>query len=124
MDHADAVFKRILRRGDGHGLAVDVDLPLVGEIDAGEHVHQRGLAAAVFTEQGQDLALVQLEIDGVVCRHLSEPLCNVLHFDCAFSSQGGHPFCAGWIPEIQTRRPARALHMCAMGLFYHKIFGL
>ena len=94
MDHADAVLKSGLRRGNVHGLAVNIELALVGEIDAGEHIHERGLAAAVFAEQRQDLALVQLQIDGVVRRHLSKPLCNILHFHCAFSTQGGHPFFA------------------------------
>ena len=51
VDHTDAVFERILGGGDRDGFAVNVDLPLVGEIDAGEHVHQRRLAAAVFAEQ-------------------------------------------------------------------------
>ena len=92
VDHTDAVFERILGGGDRDGFAVNVDLPLVGEIDAGEHVHQRRLAAAVFAEQRQDLALVQLKVDGVVRHHFAEPLRDILHFNCACSSQGGHPF--------------------------------
>ena len=49
VDHADTEVEGILGRCDGHRLVVDVDLSLIGEVDAGEHVHQRGLAAAVFT---------------------------------------------------------------------------
>ena len=95
VDHANAVGKGVFRRGDGHGLAVDVDLTLVGEVDTGEHIHQRRLAAAVFTEQRQDLALVQLQVDGMICHNLTKPLRNILHLDCAFRSQGGHPFFVG-----------------------------
>ena len=82
---------------------MNVDLPLVGEIDAGEHVHQRRLAAAVFAEQRQDLALVQLKVDGVVRHHFAEPLRDILHFNCACSSQGGHPFFR-W--RVQEENPA------------------
>ena len=92
VDHADTEVEGILGRCDGHRLVVDVDLSLIGEVDAGEHVHQRGLAAAVFTQQGQDLALAQLHVDGVVGHHGAKPLGDVLHFDRAFVFQGCHPF--------------------------------
>ena len=93
MDHADAQGKGVLGGGDGHRLAIDVDLPLVGEVDAGEHVHQRGLAAAVLAQQGQDLALVQFKVYIFVCDDLAaEPLGDVLHSDRAFLFQGCHPF--------------------------------
>ena len=93
VDHADTQIEGILGRCDGHRLVVDVDLPLVGEIDAGEHVHQRGLAAAVFAQQGQDLALVQVKIHILIGDDLAaEPLGDVLHFDRAFLFQGCHPF--------------------------------
>ena len=51
VDHADAVFERILGGGDRYRFAMNVDLPLIGEVDTGEHIHQRGLAAAVFAQQ-------------------------------------------------------------------------
>ena len=51
VDHADAVLERVLGGGDRHRFAMNVNLSLVGEVDAGEHVHQRGFAAAVFAEQ-------------------------------------------------------------------------
>ena len=85
MDHADAVPKGILGRGDGHGLPVNVDLPFVRKINAGEHVHQCGFAAAVFPQQRQDLALMQLQVHGIVGHDLSEALGNVLHFNRARS---------------------------------------
>ena len=93
VDHADTQIEGILGRCDGHGLVVDVDLSLIGEVDAGEHIHQRGLAAAVFTQQGQDLTFVQVKVHVFVGDDLAaEPLGDVLHFDRAFLFQGCHPF--------------------------------
>ena len=51
VDHTDAKVKGVLGRGNGHGLVVNVDLPLVGEVNTGEHIHQRSFSAAVFTQQ-------------------------------------------------------------------------
>ncbi len=50
VNHADAVGKSVLGGADGDGFAVYEDLALVGEVDAGEHVHQRGFAAAVLSQ--------------------------------------------------------------------------
>ena len=95
VDHADSQGEGVLGGGDGHRLAVDVDLSLVGEIDAGEHIHQGGLAAAVFTQQGQDLTLIQLQRNVLVGRYLAEALGDILHFNCAYVCQGSHPFFPG-----------------------------
>jgi len=78
--HADAQVEGVLGRTDGYRLVVDVDLALVRVVDAGEHVHKRGLAAAVFTQQRQNLALVNVQPALVVCRHRSEALGDVSHF--------------------------------------------
>ena len=51
VDHTDTELERILGGGDRYRFAMNVDLPLVGEVDTGEHVHQRRLAAAVFAQQ-------------------------------------------------------------------------
>ena len=96
VDHADAAVEGVLGGGDGHRLVVDIDLPLVGEVDAGEHVHEGGLAAAVLPQQGQDLALMQLKVDVVVGHHAAEALGDVLHSDgVPYRLQGCHPFFAG-----------------------------
>ena len=79
MHHAYAVMIGVARRTDDRGLAVGEDLPFVGEIDAREHVHERGLAAAVFAEQGQDLTFVHGEVDIPVGDDFPESLCDALH---------------------------------------------
>ena len=48
VNHADAIAESILGRGDGGRLSVNVDLSLIREVDAGEHIHQRCFSAAVF----------------------------------------------------------------------------
>ena len=82
VDHADAEIKRVLRRADDDLLVVDEDLPLIRKIYAGEHVHERGLAAAVFAEQGEDLAAIDVQPDLVVCDDRTEGLRNVAHSHC------------------------------------------
>ena len=92
VDHADAVAVGIARGADDDLLAVDEDLSLVGEVNAREHVHERGLAAAVFAEQRQDLAPVDIEPDAVIGDDGAEALGNVAHFDrCDLVVQYGVP---------------------------------
>ena len=107
MDHADAIVECVLGGGDGHRLAVNIDLSLIGEVDAGKHIHQRGLAAAVFTQQRQDLAFAQFQIDGVVRHDLAEPLRYVFHFYRTRRSQGSHPFFSGGGVSTVPRRIVR-----------------
>ena len=105
VDHADAQIKCILGRRDGDGLIVDVDLSLIREINTGEHIHQSGLAAAVFTQQGQDLTLAQFHVDGVIGHHGTKALGDILHFDRAFVFQGCHPFFRRrWLQHLVARR--------------------
>ena len=82
VDHADAEIKRVLRRADDDLLVVDEELPLIRKIYAGEHIHERGLAAAVFAEQGEDLAAIDVQPDLVVCDDRTEGLRNVAHSHC------------------------------------------
>ena len=84
MYHADAEVERILRRTDDYLFPVDKDLTLIGEIYAGEHIHQRRLAAAVLAEQGEYLSPVDVKPDLVVCNDRAEGLCDVSHFYCGY----------------------------------------
>ena len=92
VDHADAAGKGVLGGGDGGGLAVHQDLPFVREVDAGQHIHQCGLAAAVLPQQGEDFAPPDLQGDIVVGNHLAEPLCDVPQFNGSGMFQTDHPF--------------------------------
>ena len=79
VDHADAEIKGVLGGADDDLFAVYGDRALIREVDAGEHVHQRGLAAAVFAQQGQDLAAVDIEPAFVVGDDGAEALRDVTH---------------------------------------------
>ena len=92
VDHADAVVKGILGGGDGHRLSMHIDLTLIGVVDAGEHIHQRGFSAAVLTKQGQNLALMQLQIHMIVGCDLAEALGDVFHFHGAGRFHSSHSF--------------------------------
>ena len=81
MDHADVQIERILGGIYYDGLPFDLDMPLVGEIDAGEHVHQRRLAAAVLPEEREYLALIYAHVDMVVDRDGSEMLSYAYELD-------------------------------------------
>ena len=79
VDHADLVVECVLRAADRDRLAADQDLAVVGEVDACEHIHQRGLAAAVFAEQGQNLAVIDRQVDPVVGDNRAKTLGDVFN---------------------------------------------
>ena len=58
VDHSDTVVKGVLRRGNYNFFAVNKDLPLVGKIYSGDHVHKSGLSGTVFPQQGQYLPVI------------------------------------------------------------------
>ena len=82
VDDDDAQLLGILDVRELADLAVVDDVALVGAVgvDAAEHVHQRGLARAVFAHQRVDLALLHLEVDVVEGFHTWEGLGDVFHF--------------------------------------------
>ena len=84
VDHADAQIQRVAGGADRHGLVADVDLALVGEVDTGDHVHQRGFAAAVFAQQRQNFAAPYAQRDVFVCHNGAEGFGNVLQAHSIF----------------------------------------
>ena len=81
MHHADMMAEGILRGGDDRLLPVHIDLPLVGVVDARDHVHERRLAAAVLAEERKDLPLLQGEIDVPVRRDAAEIFADTFEFE-------------------------------------------
>ena len=74
VDHADAGGHRVTGPGEVLHLAVELDLALVGLVEAVEHVHQGRLAGTVLAEQAVDLAGLDGEGDRVVGHHAAEAL--------------------------------------------------
>ena len=71
------------------GPAVQLDLALVGPVEAGEDVRERRLAGAVLAEQRVHLAAADLEVDAVVRDDAGEPLRDPAHRDGRPPGEGG-----------------------------------
>ena len=81
VHHSDAQRESILRRADDNFLPVYLNGALIRKVDAGEHVHQSGLPASVFSENGENLSPVDIQPDLIICNHLgAEALGDVSHF--------------------------------------------
>ena len=74
VDHADAGADRVAGAAELDRLAVDEDLALVRPVEAGEDVHQRGLAGAVLAEQAEDLARPDRQVHVGIGDDAAEPL--------------------------------------------------
>ncbi len=81
VDHADAERQGIGRIADLHRLAIDLDDALVGGIGAEEHVHQAGLAGTVLTEQAEDVARMQRQVDTAHRLNRAKALGDAAHGD-------------------------------------------
>ena len=77
----------------------------VREIDAGQHIHQGGLTAAVLPQQGEDLTTVQGQIDAIVGDDAAETFGDVSQLNGANSFQGCHPFVVNWGAAAPVRFP-------------------
>ena len=76
MNHADFIAESVFRRTDYYLLTVDEDMTGVGIVDAGNHIHQRRFAAAVLSENRENLAAVYGKIDILVGDHVAEGFGN------------------------------------------------
>ncbi len=61
IDHADAQIFGCARRVDGNGLAIDRNFAGVGALRAGQDLHERRFAGAVFADQCVHFAGLQVE---------------------------------------------------------------
>ena len=62
MDDADAERLRVARAVDVDMLSKEFDRAAVARVDAGQHLHERRLAGAVFADQRHDLSLADLQL--------------------------------------------------------------
>ena len=74
VDHRDALCEGVLRGGEAHGLAAQGDRAPVGRLQAGEDLHQRGLARAVLAHERVHLARPELHRDILQGRQAPEGL--------------------------------------------------
>ena len=91
MNHTDAVGERISGRTNQGFLPVDKNFAIIRKVDAGEHIHQGCFAAAVFTQQGQNLPLVNIQPHPVIGQGGTEAFGDVPHLNRgAFLFQKAH----------------------------------
>ena len=77
VDHGDSQRAGLDGRVGRNLLAVEDDLAGGGLVHAGEYVHQRGLARAVFAHDGVDLALAHVKVHIVERLYAGEFLANM-----------------------------------------------
>jgi len=65
---------------DLNGLPFDDDFTFVRLVKSIQDVHQSSLPSAVFSEQGQNLTLIECEVDMVVGQNARELLGDSLEF--------------------------------------------
>ena len=81
MDHADAQGVGVVGIADLHFLPVLFDDALLRAVQSEQHAHQRGLARAVFAQQGVDLPFFQLPRNIVIGHNAGKALGDVQHFN-------------------------------------------
>ena len=82
MDDNDSLALRISYAGELAGFALIDNASRIGSIwvDSRQHVHESGFTSPIFAADGEDLTLLDLDIDMVQCRDWTEGLYNVPHF--------------------------------------------
>ncbi len=81
VDDRDPQLLGLQRAGQLDRLALEEDLSLVAGVDAGEDLHQRGLAGAVLTDEDEDLARSNLEVHILQRLHAGKPLADSLDLE-------------------------------------------
>lgn len=66
MDHSDAQFGGILWGVDRSLLAVDKNRTAVGAVNPRQHIHQCRFAGSVLAKKGENLALLDIQINVIV----------------------------------------------------------
>ena len=78
VDGRDPERHRFVGPRDRDGVALEQDLPGVGVVDSGDHLHERGLAGAVVADERHDLARSNAEVHTLESLHGPEALADVL----------------------------------------------
>ena len=71
-----------------NGRALDLDLPVIVDVHAGEDLHQGRFARAVLTHEGVDFAALQVEVDVAQSRDASEGFGDAFGFQDDVMSVG------------------------------------
>ncbi len=86
------VHRPAVRRNPAHVLAVDQEAAFIRRLEARQHAHQGGLAAARAAQQGEQLTTPNLEIDTVDRDDGAEALADARDGDDRIGAQVTSPF--------------------------------
>ena len=114
-DDGDAELMRFGDRVDVDLFALDKDLALVGVVYAGQNLHQRRLACAVFPHKAKDLALVDVQVDLVQRLDAGETFADAFHAEQLFrhvqtSSRYQSPETGRGVPRRRSAGQAAPRH--------------
>ena len=94
MDDGNTVVPCIIHVADTDLFSVDIDLALLGDIDAAQHLDQSGFSRAVFPEQRVNLAGQQLKIHILQRLDARKFLGDMFHFKQILAQWVSPPFLA------------------------------
>ena len=89
VDHRDARFQRLRRIREALPMSLDLDRARIRLVDPGQDFHQRGLAGAVFPDQGVDRARTDGQADLPQRLDRAEALGDVRHAQRDAPGRGG-----------------------------------
>ena len=107
VDHADAPGARLGRGAEADRRAVHQDAPLVRLVQAGQDVHERGLARTVLADQRVDLAAPHRQRDPVAGQHAREALGDALQRELVDGLGLGRGLVHGYADPRTSRSSSR-----------------
>ena len=95
VDRVDAEIDRLVRRRQRNRRAAPQDFARRARMDAGQELDERGLAGAVFADDGVNFALLKFEIDGFEGVRRAEPLVEFSKSEKGLGVGSGGWICRG-----------------------------
>ncbi len=80
MDNAHAVLARVRNGVDFDRFAVDADFSVVLGVNAAEDVDERGFSRAVFADQREHFARLEVQAHAAQRVHAGKALMDIVHF--------------------------------------------
>src|SRR5262249_11216236 len=81
MNEANASAYRLSYRTNGNLLVIDANLPAVRLVKTYVHLHQSRFAGAVFSRQGNDFTVADVQVYGIERDDSGESFADSLHFE-------------------------------------------
>ena len=82
VHHANAVRNGVMRISNHHRLAIDGNLPALGDVKTVQHRHECAFASAVFTHNAVNCGGLHSQVNVVISQHRAKALANASHLHC------------------------------------------